>query len=67
MKGDEDGKKESAQPQTTNTPSKSVAFKSSLAAFIANFGALSLYQLEAIKTRLQGTIFFTILIIKNSM
>ncbi len=32
-----------------------VAFKSSLASFVANMGALTLYPLEAVKTRLQAS------------
>lgn len=33
---------------------KDSAMRSSLASFIANLGSLTLYPLEAIKTRLQG-------------
>ena len=41
-------------PQKTQS-ARILAVKSSVASFVANLGALTLYPLEAIKTRLQGT------------
>lgn len=45
-----------AAPNKSQT-ARILAFKSSISSFIANLGALTLYPLEAIKTRLQGIIF----------
>jgi len=45
----------SSQPVPKVQSGKWVAFKSSLSSFIANIGALSLYPLETVKTRLQAS------------